>query len=908
MGMPDGVAVVNQQGRLVDTNPALDRILGFAPGELTGKALSDLLPRRYVERHQGHVDRFFHDPHTREMGPGRELWCLRADGREIPVLISLTMVSGNHETLAVAVIRDRSDRWRQEQEQQARTAILQAARHAVIISDRDLRVLHWSPSAVALFGLSVEEVVGTPINRLPLPGGGPLVVDPEAVAEERVFRGPRGDGTELWISVSTTPLDDAAGQPVGFVSVARDLTERQQIESALLETEARLAEAEQIARVGTWDWRYPTEVLWWSEEVYRILGLDPTSFQPSYRGFLELIHPDDRDVVVARLRTVTAEQRPYSVEHRIILRDGRERVISHQGTIHRDEQGLPLRLAGTIQDVTDRVRQAQTVRNLDDLLRPIFESELIALVSWSEDRTITHANDAFLHLARCSREDILSDALRMTELFPDPAPPQPGWLATLERERSLPAFETVLQQSDGGRCTVLVAAAGPPGQRAAGTAIMLDQTQRHSMESQVRQAQKMEALGRLAGGIAHDFNNLTTAIRGYAELLIPEAATDLVRADLQEILTAVDRGSALTRQLLAFSRRQVLQTEVVDLNDLVTNLLRMLHRLIGEQILLESELTPQPSLVRVDPGQIEQVIVNLVINARDAIPQGGGIRLATGRRSVATSPPGLAFVIPPGEYATLEVVDTGAGMAPETVARIFDPFFTTKGSAGTGLGMATVYGIVKQSGGFVLVDSQPDQGTRVTVLLPMAPAGEPVSGPARDPGVDIRGGTESILVVEDDPQVRELMHRTLARLGYTIHEAEDADTALALFQTSGRIDLVVSDVVLPGMSGRELAERMRQINQDTVVLFMSGYTEDAILRAGISSASVPFLPKPFTARDLAWAVRRLLDESASDGQASSPTGVTSAAPLPESGTPRRGDDPPVASPVPSPENRGGVGG
>ncbi|MEK7380723.1 MAG: PAS domain-containing protein, partial [Gemmatimonadota bacterium] len=477
------------------------------------------------------------------------------------------------------------------------------------------------------------------------------------------------------------------------ISEYEDLTERQQMESALLESEARLAEAEQIARVGTWDWRYATEILWWSEEVYRILGLDPASFQPSYRGFLELIHPDDRDVVAARLRTATAEQRSYSIQHRVVCPDGRERVIYHQGTIHRDEQGLPLRLAGTIQDVTDQVRQAQTVRNLDALLRPIFESELVALVSWSEKQTITHANDAFLHLARCDREAIRSGAVRMTQFFPDPDPPKEGWLSSLERERSLPPFEVGLRRADGSRCTVLVAAAGTPGQRAAGTAIMLDQTQRHSLEFQVRQAQKMEALGRLAGGIAHDFNNLTTAIRGYAELLIPEAATDLVRADLEEILAAVDRASALTRQLLAFSRRQVLQTEVVDLNDLVSNLQRMLHRLIGEQILLESDLTLEPPLVRVDPGQIEQVIVNLVINARDAIPQSGSIRLATGRRSVATSPPELAFVIPPGEYATLEVADTGTGMTPETAARIFDPFFTTKGSAGTGLGMATVYGI-----------------------------------------------------------------------------------------------------------------------------------------------------------------------------------------------------------------------
>ncbi|MEK6687724.1 MAG: PAS domain S-box protein, partial [Gemmatimonadota bacterium] len=330
VGMPDGVVVVNQQGRVVATNPALDRILGFVPGELTGKALSDLLPRRYVERHHGLVQHYFHDPHTREMGPGRELWCLRADGREIPVRISLIMVPGEDETLAVAMIRDRSEQWRREQEQQARTAVLQAARHAVIICDRGLRVLHWSPSAVTLFGLSAEEVAGISINRLPFPGGGPLVVDPEAIAEERVLRGPRGDGTELWISVSTTPLDDAAGHPVGFVTVAKDLTERQRMESALLESEARLAEAEQVARVGTWDWRYPTEVLWWSEEVYRILGLDPASFQPSYRGFLELVHPDDREVVAARLRTASVEQRPYSIQHRVVRPGGRERVVHHQ--------------------------------------------------------------------------------------------------------------------------------------------------------------------------------------------------------------------------------------------------------------------------------------------------------------------------------------------------------------------------------------------------------------------------------------------------------------------------------------------------------------------------------------------------------------------------------------------------
>jgi two-component system, cell cycle sensor histidine kinase and response regulator CckA len=384
----------------------------------------------------------------------------------------------------------------------------------------------------------------------------------------------------------------------------------------------------------------------------------------------------------------------------------------------------------------------------------------------------------------------------------------------------------------------------------------------HDREEQLRQAQKMEAIGRLAGGVAHDFNNLLTAIIGYTDMigerLDPQDAT---ARDVGEIRKAADRAAALTRQLLAFSRKQFLNPTVLDLNETTAGLLQMLPRVIGEHIQTTTRLAPDLARVRADASQMEQVFVNLVLNARDAMPLGGRLTIETA--NVDLEPGRIAaegLTLAPGRYVMLLIADTGTGMDAETRARAFEPFFTTKPKGkGTGLGLATVYGIVDQSGGQISIDSAPGRGTNIRVYLPVTTAPQEVR---RAEVVSIKedGGTESLLLVEDNESVRNLAAKALRRRGYNVFEARNAEEAIDWAVRAGiRPDLLVTDIVMPGLSGPNLAARLMQQNPKLRVLYMSGYTEDAQAVQGAYLAGVPLLQKPFTPARLAERVRLVLD-------------------------------------------------
>jgi PAS domain S-box-containing protein len=388
-----------------------------------------------------------------------------------------------------------------------------------------------------------------------------------------------------------------------------------------------------------------------------------------------------------------------------------------------------------------------------------------------------------------------------------------------------------------------------------------DVTERRQLEDQLRQAGKMEAVGQLAGGVAHDFNNILTAILGYADLLAEGLpAADQRREDLEEIRKAAQRAAALTRQLLAFSRKQVLEPRALDVNVLVDNMDKMLRPLLGENVELRAMPAPNLHAVRADPNQIEQVILNLAINARDAMPQGGKLTIETANVDLDEHYAARHATVVPGPHVMLAVSDTGTGMDAATQARIFEPFFTTKDPGrGTGLGLATVYGIVKQSGGSIWVYSEPGQGTTFKIYLPAlhAPAdrlGRP-SAPA--PGLV---GTETILLVEDDEQLLHVAHRALEARGYTVLTAARGDAALETARGhAGPIHLLLSDVTIPDMDGRTLAATLREQRPDVRILYMSGYADQAIVRHGVLAATVAYLPKPFTTEAIARRVREVLD-------------------------------------------------
>jgi PAS domain S-box-containing protein len=392
--------------------------------------------------------------------------------------------------------------------------------------------------------------------------------------------------------------------------------------------------------------------------------------------------------------------------------------------------------------------------------------------------------------------------------------------------------------------------------------IIVDITERKALENQLQQARRMEAVGRLAGGIAHDFNNLLTIIKGYVEMATNRsAAQPELRSDLQHIGDASERASTLVRQLLAFSRKQVLKPRVLDLNSIVLNLDKLLRRLLAEVIDMKTIVGKDVGAVKADPGQIEQVIMNLVVNARDAMPDGGRLRIETSNVELDESYAQDHATVRPGRYVMLAVTDTGIGMSTDTVAHIFEPFYTTKGSgSGTGLGLSTVYGIVKQSGGYIWVYSEPGKGTTFKVYLPRVDDRVEVSSTMATPALDARNGNETILLVEDEPAVRELTHMVLSGRGYSVLEALNPEDAERLADSYGsEIHLLLTDVVMPGISGRDLARKLTARRPNLRVLYMSGYTFNVIAEDGTLEEGLSFLQKPFTPQILTQKVRETLD-------------------------------------------------
>jgi PAS domain S-box-containing protein len=441
------------------------------------------------------------------------------------------------------------------------------------------------------------------------------------------------------------------------------------------------------------------------------------------------------------------------------------------------------------------------------------------------------------------------------------------WFELADFLRSAAAFNGLIaewKRKDGTPTVLRVSgrAVSNPGKERTFELFAEDVTERRALEQQLRQSQKMEAVGRLAGGIAHDFNNLLMVISGYSEFLLERMGTDpALRGPAQEIASAAGRATTLTRQLLAFSRKQMLAPKILDLNGVVTENLKMLTRVIGEDIDLVMVPAAGLGTVRADAGQIEQVIMNLAVNARDAMPTGGKLTIETSNVSLDEEYARFHAPLKPGNYVMLAISDTGAGMDSETQSHIFEPFFTTKGTKGTGLGLSTVYGIVKQSGGYIWVYSERDRGTTFKIYLPRATeTAESLAQVAAPAESATAAGTETILLVEDEANLRYLARQFLEKQGYRVIEAADGVAAMQIAVAhEGVIHLLLTDVIMPGMNGRELAQRISEIRPHVKILYMSGYTENVIGRDGTLDAGVRLLQKPFTLRDLKSKVREVLN-------------------------------------------------
>jgi two-component system, cell cycle sensor histidine kinase and response regulator CckA len=586
--------------------------------------------------------------------------------------------------------------------------------------------------------------------------------------------------------------------------------------------------------------------------------------------------PQERAVIVREI------QRSGRVSDRIgqaRRKDGSTFWVSMNAQICRDETGKMVGTEGFVRDITER-RRGDAER--EQLARAIEQAAEIILVTDGQG-TIQYVNPAFEIVTGYSREEAIGKTPRIVKSGEQDEAFYRSLWETIGGGRIWQG-RFVNRKKDGTTYTeeaTISPVRDAGGVIAAFVAVKRDITRDLSLKAQLLQSQRMEGIGRLAGGVAHDFNNLLSVILNCTEFALQGVREgDPMKSDLQEVLKAGERAAALTRQLLAFSRKQVLEPQVLNLNRIVDNLERMLRRVIGEDVNLKLALQPALGRVRADPGQIEQVLMNLVINARDAMPAGGRLTIETAEVELDEEYTAHHMSVAPGPYVLLAISDTGCGMDDQTKSRLFEPFFTTKEKGkGTGLGLSTVYGIVKQSGGDIWAYSELGRGTTFKVYFPLATEeGDPVpaSRMPQRPAI----GTETILVVEDEPAVREVAVRILRAAGYRVLTAANGNDALLTSQTySGVIDLLLTDVVMPKTGGRQIAERMCVQRPDMRVLYMSGYTDDAIVHQGVLDPGTRFIGKPFSAADLTRKIRDALDDA-----------------VPGDGAVGNGDEPPTTIP------------
>jgi two-component system, cell cycle sensor histidine kinase and response regulator CckA len=636
--------------------------------------------------------------------------------------------------------------------------------------------------------------------------------------------------------------------------LAGNAIERLRFEQSLRESAARFQLAEKAAAFGVWQINFRSGMVTISDGFSSLAGLAGWPPRLTLGQWREMIHVDDRPAWDSAVEEVVAK-RAFQAEYRILLPDGSIRWLRSHAQTELSDTVLHL-LTGASIDITEG----------RELLMRFYKAfnvnpEPIVINAFSDGRYVD-VNDSFLRVTGYRREDVLGHTAREMKLWKR-AEDRSRYLETLKQAGSVRDLEIIFQTKAGAERTGLISAEfiDVAGEKCA-IAVIKDITERSLLEKQLRQAQKMEAVGQLTGGIAHDFNNLLGVIIGYSDILEDQLdPSSKLRKNAVEIHKAGQRAASLTRQLLAFSRQQVLEPSVLALNTIVIDTEKMLRRLLGENIELKTVLDRELGRVKADQGQVEQIIVNLAVNARDAMPRGGKLTIQTANFEADDNYARQHAPMSAGRFVTLTITDTGVGMDAETQAHIFEPFFTTKERGkGTGLGLATVYGVVKQSGGFIWVHSEPGQGSTFKVLLPRVEETVGTVAPDRDSSESLRG-SETILLTEDEEALRSLILNMLRENGYAVLEAANATGAIEIArQARAKIDLLLTDVVMPGMGGTDLADQLVALYPGMKVLYMSGYTEFAAPQNEILQQGRPLLQKPFTKQILARKIRDVLNE------------------------------------------------
>jgi two-component system, cell cycle sensor histidine kinase and response regulator CckA len=737
------------------------------------------------------------------------------------------------------------------------------------------RVLYVSPAYESIWGQSPESLYAHP-------GQWAEAIPPED--RERVFtlfstlgKGgasastefqiTRPDGEVRWIYGRGFPVQDSAGRVIRLTGIASDITERKKVEIALRESDEKFRQlAENITDVFWITSADLQKILYVSPAYERVWGRSAASAYAHPQEWAEAILPEEREGVFALFSKLSAGMPSLSTEFRIVRPDGNVRWIHSRGFPVRDDVGNVIRLTGIASDITERKRDEEMLRLLNSAV--LQSREAITITDANLDLpgpTIIFVNPAFTQMTGYTAEEATGKTPRILQGPNTDKAVLRQLRQTLEQGKVFEG-EAINYRKDGKEFNLewqIAPIRNADGKISHFVAIQHDITERKRLEARLFQSQKMETVGKLAGGVAHEFNSILTAIIGQAELLLSDLPPDdPLNKNAREIRQAADRAATLTGQLLAYGRKQILQPEFLDLNVVLASMVSTLQHLVGREV--DVRIVPASGLktVKIDPGQMEQVLVNIAMNAADAMPNGGQFTIETSNVTLDEEYvrpfPGLK----PGDYVMLALTDTGTGMSEEVKARVFEPFFSTKGvGQGTGLGMATCYGIVKQSDGHISIYSESARGTTLKIYLPQA---EQMTRSRALPSLkspDLPRGTETILLAEDDPSLLAMSTAFLRRLGYTVLTAANGVDALKLKHQPdvGHIDLLFTDVVMPHMSGKELSDRLRAIYPDTKILFTSAYTESAIIHQGVLNAGVTLLQKPFTPTALANKVREVLD-------------------------------------------------
>ena len=871
--LPEIVFETDRNGNIAFLNRQGLRIIGYSEEEYrAGIPITDLALPEDRDRGRRNIERILKGEDT---GP-TEYALMRKDGSTFPCMVHSARVMKDGQPVGLRGMifditgREAVERALRESEAQMRL-VTDGLPVMIVYIDRRHRVLFANRACAEQFGIDRDKIVGMHLRdirgeefyRINLP-----ILERVFAGETVELDGERQSGDEtMYFHAVRIPHFDADGTVQGYFALVVDTTESKKAEIALRESAERLAQTQRITHLGSFEREFGTDKLHWSDETYRILGYEPGSIEPGTELFLNCLAPSDRGMVAQSIERAKAGESTFDNECRVIRPDGEERVVRQTVEIHLDDDGRPTGLHGALHDITDLKKAEQARRETEDRFLGLIQNSPSAIFLKDLDGRFDLVNPRFEEWYGVKAEEIVGKT--SYDVYPkefadiyvaeDKQVAESGEMR--ERELDVPFADGEIHSVLVTKFPVLAADATTIG---IGT-INTDVTEQRRAEEQLHQAQKMEAVGQLTGGVAHDFNNLLTVILGNLEFIETKLENDEKgRKFVGTAMRAVRRGSDLTQRLLAFSRRQPLSPTPTDVNALVSGMTELLHRAIGEAVEIETVRASGLWQAMVDASQLENAILNLALNARDAMPEGGRLTIETANGSIDHDYARHHAEVVPGRYVMVAVSDTGTGMTPEIVDRVFDPFFTTKEEGkGSGLGLSMVFGFVKQSGGHVNIYSEPGHGTTVKLYLPrtMEASEEVRETDGESAGI---GQGETILVVEDDPDVRDYVTAALNALGYHVLDAKDGSTAIQVLESERKIDMLFTDIVLPGgMNGRAIADKARELRPEIRILFTSGYTENAVIHHGRLDEGVELLVKPYNQETLASRIRSILGDGES---------------------------------------------